>query len=705
MRRVWLRNGIVGFGLLVTAGFLTRDVLFSNFLGSGQHADRELQKRRQELVAVRRDFRNVKKSEVSEAELKVASDRLATDEERIRRRCLQLAKENPGTKAELGALYWVAGEWPETVEGKYALDTLIEVSAAANLDHLGQTFDSIHATQEESMRPLIPVLLRRERENPNHPYAAKLLTEACLFLDPGDDVVAPDQFKEIADIIVERHATSPKLANFCELLGALDWSPPWAQPFESHLRRIIEVNNDRFVRCSAKIALASIVQESGESRQPEAAKLFEEFLAEFDGKVEYHAAEIEKMYRGRAERAIKVIRSHGLGRQAPETIGLDLNGKQMALTDYRGKVVLVSFWATWCYPCMKMIPYEKELLRRFDQNKFAIVGVNGDTDHEAAREAVEEHQIPWRSFQHSNDRQTQAIGRWSVPGFPTFYLLDSNGIVRRRWLGEPPLADLTATVERLIETQTVETNKPAQPSATREPNPISQIQYPKIDVAEDLLGVTGFVGKTYEAKGDVSKYVVFIPRNHDTGKPIPAILFLHGSGLQGTDGRRQLTGALAHAIHQQVNSFPFIVVFPQANEGDWQFESPNGRRAIAILDEVCSEYDIDESRVFLTGLSMGGEGTWSLAAAHPNRWAAIVPICGGGDPSIAERIKHIPCWCFHGDADRMIPPTCSREMVEAIRIAGGTPTYHEYPGIGHNCWDLAYARPGLYEWLLSQERP
>ena len=117
------------------------------------------------------------------------------------------------------------------------------------------------------------------------------------------------------------------------------------------------------------------------------------------------------------------------------------------------------------------------------------------------------------------------------------------------------------------------------------------------------------------------------------------------------------------------------------------------------------EYDIDESRVFLTGPSMGGEGTWSLAAAHPDRWAAIVPICGGGNPSIAERIKQIPCWCFHGDADRMIPPRYSREMVEAIRMAGGKPTYHEYPGVGHNCWDLVYARSDLYEWLLSQERP
>ena len=354
------------------------------------------------------------------------------------------------------------------------------------------------------------------------------------------------------------------------------------------MRRILEVNDDRFVRCSAKIALASIVQESGESRQPEAAKLFEEFLAEFDGKVEYHARSIENMYRARAKREVRYIRAVGLGRQAPETIGRDLNGKQMALTDYRGRVVLVSFWATWCYPCMKMIPYEKELLARFDEDKFAIVGVNRDADLEAAREAVKEHQIPWSSFRNSNDEKEQVIGGWSVPGFPTFYLLDSNGIVRKRWLGEPPLGDLTDFVARLIESQTDELNKSAQQSTTRQRNSVSHKQYPKIDVAEDLPGATGFIGKTYEAKGEVFKYVVFIPHNYDQKTPTPAILFLHGAGLQGTDGRKQLIGALANAIYQQAGSFPFIVVFPQASEVDWQPKSPNGKRAIAILDEVCA---------------------------------------------------------------------------------------------------------------------
>jgi predicted peptidase len=111
---------------------------------------------------------------------------------------------------------------------------------------------------------------------------------------------------------------------------------------------------------------------------------------------------------------------------------------------------------------------------------------------------------------------------------------------------------------------------------------------------------------------------------------------------------------------------------------------------------------VDTTRVYLTGISMGGEGTWSLAAAHPRRWAAIVSICGGGDPKNAPPIKDIPCWCFQGDADKGVVGQ-SRIMIKALGDAGGRPLYHEYPGVGHNCWDRAYATPDLYEWLLEQK--
>ena len=214
----------------------------------------------------------------------------------------------------------------------------------------------------------------------------------------------------------------------------------------------------------------------------------------------------------------------------------------------------------------------------------------------------------------------------------------------------------------------------------------------------------GFIKEVYKsADGHEAKYVVFIPHHYDGKSAFPTILFLHGSGAIGNDGQKQVAGALANAIRKGEESFPFIAVFPQSNEGGWTAGSVGGKRALAILDEVETRYKVDKKRTYLTGLSMGGEGTWSLAAAYPDRWAAIVPICGGGDPKVAAKIKDIPCWCFHGDADKLIPASASREMIRALSRVGGRPLYHEFPDVGHNCWDLAYAMPDLYEWLLLQK--
>ena len=119
---------------------------------------------------------------------------------------------------------------------------------------------------------------------------------------------------------------------------------------------------------------------------------------------------------------------------------------------------------------------------------------------------------------------------------------------------------------------------------------------------------------------------------------------------------------------------------------------------------VQKDYKIDDKRLYLTGLSMGGAGTWSLAAKYPDRWAAIVPICGGGDPEQAKAIKDLPCWVFQGDADNAGLVDKTRKMVDALKAAGGKPTYTEYAGIGHNSWEMAYNTPALYEWLLAQHK-
>jgi predicted peptidase len=111
---------------------------------------------------------------------------------------------------------------------------------------------------------------------------------------------------------------------------------------------------------------------------------------------------------------------------------------------------------------------------------------------------------------------------------------------------------------------------------------------------------------------------------------------------------------------------------------------------------VCKSYKTDPQRLYLTGLSMGGYGTWSLATAEPGRWAAIAPICGGGDPKQADKIKDLPCWCFHGDQDGAVSVERSRDMMRALWAAGGHPNYTEYPGVGHNSWDAAYGTDDLY---------
>lgn len=204
--------------------------------------------------------------------------------------------------------------------------------------------------------------------------------------------------------------------------------------------------------------------------------------------------------------------------------------------------------------------------------------------------------------------------------------------------------------------------------------------------------------------GKEAKYVVFVPETYTGEKAFPLILFLHGAGETGTDGKHQVEVGLGKAIKNQEDTFPFLVVFPQSQERTWSADSVDGKRAIAILDETELSYKVDKKRVYLTGLSMGGYGTWSMAAAYPHRWAAIAPICGGGDIKTAATIAHLPIWCFHGDKDDAVNVELSRAMVKAVKDAGGKEVeYTEYPGVGHNSWDKAYATKKLFEWLLKHE--
>jgi predicted peptidase len=233
--------------------------------------------------------------------------------------------------------------------------------------------------------------------------------------------------------------------------------------------------------------------------------------------------------------------------------------------------------------------------------------------------------------------------------------------------------------------------------------PLCLFLVPLVALAQDNPK-TGFLDRVFKDGDKEAKYVLFVPRDYDPQKTYPLVLFLHGLGESGTDGKKQATVGLGKAVKEREKTFPAIVVFPQSQNKSWNASSADAKRALAIVEEVSKEYKVDPKRLYLTGLSMGGIGSWSLVAAMPDKWAAVVPICGRGDPKTASKFKDVPLWAFHGDKDNAVPVSGSRDMIDALKKAEGNPRYTEYPGVGHNSWDKAYATDELYDWLFKQAR-
>lgn len=217
--------------------------------------------------------------------------------------------------------------------------------------------------------------------------------------------------------------------------------------------------------------------------------------------------------------------------------------------------------------------------------------------------------------------------------------------------------------------------------------------------------VTGFLNKSIDHAGKPRQYVVYVPRDYSPEKKWPVILFLHGAGERGDDGLKQTQVGIGFALRFYSERYPAVVVMPQCPTGE-RWSGASAEHALKALDKTMAEYNGDPDRVYLTGLSMGGFGSWVIASEHPTRFAAVAPICGRGDPkAMAEKLKDVPIWVFHGDADQAVPVAGSREMVEAIKAAGGTKVkYTEYPGVGHNSWDPAYQDKAFAEWLFAQKR-
>ncbi|NQV23368.1 MAG: hypothetical protein HQ518_03280 [Rhodopirellula sp.] len=215
-----------------------------------------------------------------------------------------------------------------------------------------------------------------------------------------------------------------------------------------------------------------------------------------------------------------------------------------------------------------------------------------------------------------------------------------------------------------------------------------------------------FVKKVIKDESGEHGYTVFLPEAYSAGKKWPVILFLHGAGERGHDNQRQLTIGLAPAIQKRQASFPFVAVFPQCEDTStryltgWLAGSPDANRALKILDQVESEYSIDTSRRILTGWSMGGFGTWSIAAATPTKWQAILPLAGGG-AELAEKLVNIPIWAFHGSDDAAIRPSQSRRTIAALRSAGAEPRYTEISGGQHDITHIVYDNDTVIQWMLD----
>jgi predicted peptidase len=203
----------------------------------------------------------------------------------------------------------------------------------------------------------------------------------------------------------------------------------------------------------------------------------------------------------------------------------------------------------------------------------------------------------------------------------------------------------------------------------------------------------------------------------------PLVVFLHGAGERGSDNEIQLVhGAIEFARADRQAKYPCFVLFPQVplNEkwadADWgkptgtgnvsDKDTPSMAAVLGMIDQWVKSGSVDPDRIYLTGLSMGGYGTWYAGAIHRERWAAIAPICGGGDPTWAKRYAGLPIWNFHGTADKAVPISRSREMIEALAAAGQKPEPKntEYEGVGHDSWTQTYRRDDFFEWLFAQRK-
>lgn len=251
-----------------------------------------------------------------------------------------------------------------------------------------------------------------------------------------------------------------------------------------------------------------------------------------------------------------------------------------------------------------------------------------------------------------------------------------------------------------------------------------------VSIASPLVAqsaVDGLLARTYvDPHGAKMPYRLFIPREYDPSRSYPLIVFLHGGAGNGADNLQQIIGGNTNGSHMWIRDdvqreHPAFVVAPQALDGEtWGGPeapelSPAASMMIEIVENLQHEFNIDKSRLYLTGQSLGGFGTWDVIIRRPDLFAAAVPLCGSGivkefpfrtvyAPTDFKRIKEVPIWVFQGADDADVPPEGPRQTVAALRSIGSKVRYTEYPGVGHRVWEHAYVDPALVAWIFAQHR-
>lgn len=220
-----------------------------------------------------------------------------------------------------------------------------------------------------------------------------------------------------------------------------------------------------------------------------------------------------------------------------------------------------------------------------------------------------------------------------------------------------------------------------------------------------------------DSDGAVLKYRLLKPADFDPKESYPLVIFLHGAGERGDDNTVQLKHGMSEFCKPAMREkYPCYVLAPQCPKGqkwadvDWSQDhvalpekiSQSMKLLFEVVDLMLEDAAIDKNRIYISGLSMGGYGTWDAIHRRPDFFAAALPVCGGADPTTAEGIKDMPIWCFHGGSDSVVKVEFSRVMIEALKKAGGSPKYTEYEGVGHDSWTATYANPEVYEWLFSK---